>query len=172
LACLKKRGFEEMILSNKSKFEKFPALFPARSELAFGDAFRGTGRTTQEVRANGRDFLVRRIGRDFRGLRGHQPVCQAHSTVSAAHWRRMRSEGVVTASADGHAESQLFRISVPAEIIHQASWLYLRFTLSFRDAEDLLAERGIGNFRTKESDAGESFRADHWSGIAEAPSAS
>jgi putative transposase len=31
----------------------------------------------------------------------------------------------------------------PSEIIHQAIWLYLRFTLSFRDVEDLLAERGI-----------------------------
>jgi DDE domain len=29
------------------------------------------------------------------------------------------------------------------EIIHQAIWLYLRFTLSFRDVEDSLAERGI-----------------------------
>jgi len=31
----------------------------------------------------------------------------------------------------------------PPEIIHQAIWLYLRFTLSFRDVEDLLAGRGI-----------------------------
>ena len=31
----------------------------------------------------------------------------------------------------------------PPEIIHQSIWLYLRFTLSFRDVEDLLAERGI-----------------------------
>src|SRR5258707_14767594 len=31
----------------------------------------------------------------------------------------------------------------PAEIIQQAIWLYLRFTLSLRDVEDLLAERGI-----------------------------
>jgi transposase-like protein len=31
----------------------------------------------------------------------------------------------------------------PPEIIQQAIWLYLRFTLSFRDLEDLLAERGI-----------------------------
>src|SRR5205085_7586 len=31
----------------------------------------------------------------------------------------------------------------PSEIINQAVWLYLRFTLSFRDVEDLLAERGI-----------------------------
>ena len=31
----------------------------------------------------------------------------------------------------------------PPEIIQQAVWLYLRFTLSLRDIEDLLAERGI-----------------------------
>ena len=31
----------------------------------------------------------------------------------------------------------------PPEIVHQARWLYLRFTLSLRDVEDLLAERGL-----------------------------
>ncbi len=31
----------------------------------------------------------------------------------------------------------------PPEIIGYAVWLYHRFTLSFRDIEDLLAERGI-----------------------------
>jgi putative transposase len=31
----------------------------------------------------------------------------------------------------------------PPEIIHQAIWLYLRFTLSLRDVEDLLAEPGV-----------------------------
>src|SRR5471030_1990416 len=31
----------------------------------------------------------------------------------------------------------------PPVIIQQAIWLYLRFTLSLRDVEDLLAERGI-----------------------------
>jgi putative transposase len=31
----------------------------------------------------------------------------------------------------------------PPEIIQQAIWLYLRFIRSFRDVEDLLAERGI-----------------------------
>ena len=31
----------------------------------------------------------------------------------------------------------------PPVIIQQAVWLYARFTLSFRDVEDLLAERGI-----------------------------
>ncbi|MDP2620323.1 MAG: IS6 family transposase [Hyphomicrobiales bacterium] len=31
----------------------------------------------------------------------------------------------------------------PAEIIQRAVWLYFRFPLSYRDVEDLLAERGI-----------------------------
>ena len=31
----------------------------------------------------------------------------------------------------------------PPEIIQQAIWLYLRFTLSLRDVEDLLAEREV-----------------------------
>ena len=31
----------------------------------------------------------------------------------------------------------------PAEIIQHAIWLYLRFTLSYRDVEELLAERGL-----------------------------
>jgi transposase-like protein len=33
---------------------------------------------------------------------------------------------------------------LPPGISQQAIWLYLRFTLSLRDVEDLLAERGIG----------------------------
>jgi putative transposase len=35
------------------------------------------------------------------------------------------------------------RHQFPAEIIWHATWLYLRFTLSYRDVEELLAERGI-----------------------------
>lgn len=31
----------------------------------------------------------------------------------------------------------------PGEIISHAVWLYYRFTLSYRDMEELLAERGI-----------------------------
>jgi putative transposase len=31
----------------------------------------------------------------------------------------------------------------PPEVIRHAVWLYLRFTLSYRDVEDLLAERGV-----------------------------
>jgi hypothetical protein len=32
---------------------------------------------------------------------------------------------------------------ISPEIIHHAVWLYVRFTLSYRDVEDLLAERGL-----------------------------
>jgi transposase-like protein len=35
------------------------------------------------------------------------------------------------------------RHQFPAEIIRHATWLCLRFTLSYRDVEELLAERGI-----------------------------
>src|SRR5262249_36036531 len=31
----------------------------------------------------------------------------------------------------------------PPDVIRHAVWLYLRFTLSYRDVEDLLAERGL-----------------------------
>ena len=44
----------------------------------------------------------------------------------------------------------------PPEIIQQAIWLYLRFTLSVRDVEDMLAERGIG---LSHPALGEQFRA-------------
>ncbi len=35
------------------------------------------------------------------------------------------------------------RIRFPPDAIRRAVWLYLRFTLSYRDVEDLLAERGL-----------------------------
>jgi transposase-like protein len=44
------------------------------------------------------------------------------------------------------ALSRRFGLAVyrfPLEIIQQAIWLYVRFTLSISDVEDLLAERGI-----------------------------
>ena len=61
--------------------------------------------------------------------------------------------GVVTprwacGPAFGRITEQMKKISYaryrfPPEIIHQAIWLYLRFSLSLRDVEDLLAERGL-----------------------------
>ena len=31
----------------------------------------------------------------------------------------------------------------PPDVIRQALWLYFRFTLSFRDVEEMMAQRGI-----------------------------
>ncbi len=48
------------------------------------------------------------------------------------------------------------RHGYPSEIISHAVWLYHRFALSFRDVEDLLAERGIiGSSETGSSPSGE-----------------
>ena len=40
-------------------------------------------------------------------------------------------------------EISFARHQFPPDIIRHAVWLYLRFTFSFRDVEDLLAERGV-----------------------------
>ncbi len=43
-----------------------------------------------------------------------------------------------------HQPSALYkRHRFPGEIISHAVWLYYRFLLSYRDVEELLAERGI-----------------------------
>ena len=39
----------------------------------------------------------------------------------------------------------------PAEIVERAVWIYLRLALSYRDVEELLAERGIDVSREKRS---------------------
>ena len=43
----------------------------------------------------------------------------------------------------GDAAGRIPAYRFPPEIIQQTIWLYLQFTLSLRDVEDLLAERGI-----------------------------
>ena len=47
-------------------------------------------------------------------------------------------------AASGTAPAPLYqRHRFPGEIISHAVWLYYRFLLSYRDVEELLAERGI-----------------------------
>src|SRR6201987_1167317 len=41
------------------------------------------------------------------------------------------------------AETSYPRHRFPPAIIQHAVWVYLRFTLSYRDVEELLAERGL-----------------------------
>jgi putative transposase len=51
------------------------------------------------------------------------------------------------------AEISYRRHRFPPVIIQHAVWLYLRFTLSYRDVEELLAERGLAS-PMKPSDVG------------------
>ena len=60
--------------------------------------------------------------------------------IERAHFEKYAS---VTVIPKGMTKISYSGYRFPPEIIHQAIWLYIRFTLSFRDVEDLLAERGI-----------------------------
>jgi putative transposase len=62
--------------------------------------------------------------------------CQGLVTGRWTAWDGARQGGGMQAIS--YARHQF-----PAEVIRQAIWLYLRFTLSYRDVEELLAERGI-----------------------------
>jgi transposase-like protein len=57
--------------------------------------------------------------------------------------RQRGRRGGVDRIASRHAHLSYRRHRFPAPIIQHAIWLYLRFTLSYRDVEDLLAERGL-----------------------------
>jgi transposase-like protein len=46
----------------------------------------------------------------------------------------------------------------PADVIVHAVWLYFRFTLSFRDVEEMLSQRGI-DVSMRRSAAGQSSSA-------------
>jgi putative transposase len=46
----------------------------------------------------------------------------------------------------------------PPVVIQRAVWLYLRFTLSYRDVEELLAERGLGTTERQLLPRFEAFR--------------
>lgn len=55
--------------------------------------------------------------------------------------------------ANGPTASLYRRHCFPPEIISHAVWLYHRFTLSFREVEDLLAEPGISEYSLEKTAA-------------------
>ena len=65
--------------------------------------------------------------------------------------RSSRWEGIDTLTNNGAAHVlglvmqpiSYARHRFPPDVIRHAVWLYLRFTLSYRDVEDLLAQRGL-----------------------------
>src|SRR5271169_853468 len=81
--------------------------------------------------------------------------CATSSANSGSRTDRLQGQGRPCHGAPGLRRSRcpgspkrMSKISYsgyrfPPEIIHQAIWLYLQFTLSLRDFEDLLAERGV-----------------------------
>src|SRR5712672_1416755 len=54
-----------------------------------------------------------------------------------------RFEGHTLGYAAGMDQLSYSRHRFPPPVIQHSIWLYLRFTLSYRDVEDLLAERGL-----------------------------
>src|SRR6202011_3992142 len=76
------------------------------------------------------------------------PVCQGRPCEG-----RLGLDGLVTpiracGLAGGQVARGMKKISYkgyrfPLEVIQQAIWIYVRYTLSIRDVKDLLAERGI-----------------------------
>ena len=70
--------------------EREAATGQARGCLHYGGQRFESPPLHQVVLANRRDFLRHRIARHSRGLRQRQSVCWVVSTVSAAHWRRVR----------------------------------------------------------------------------------
>ena len=101
------------------------------------------------------------IGRAFRWRKLFETG--THSTVAEIAAAEKINTGIVTplracGPAGGSVAKGMKKISYrgyrfPPEIIQQAIWLYLRFTLSLRDVEDLLSERGImvSYFRHRDS---------------------
>ena len=55
------------------------------------------------------------------------------------HAKETRRRG----QAGGMASISYRRHRFPPVVIQHAVWLYLRFTLSYRDVEEVLAERGL-----------------------------
>src|SRR5208337_3431300 len=78
---------------------------------------------------------------DLLAVADHVPLVEEHSRHchGAPGLRRSRWPGSRTRMNKISYSGYRF----PPEIIQQAIWFYLRFTLSLRDVEDLLAERGV-----------------------------
>jgi transposase-like protein len=74
----------------------------------------------------------------------HRPPLLPPATIATALSRRCHfAEMSIGSKLVGMTKISYAGYRFPPEIIQQAIWLYLRFTLSFRDVEDLLAARGI-----------------------------
>src|SRR5690606_19195846 len=81
----------------------------------------------------------------WEGARRRRPIAQGawrccQSNGKGAPLRRLQAIGGV---GDFMKPLSFKRHRFPAEVIRHAVWLYFRFSLSFRDVEELMAQRGI-----------------------------
>ena len=70
-------------------------------------------------------------------LSGQPSASAPPGTATVAHWLGTHGPYSVCLQLSYH------RHRYPSIVIRQAIWLYFRFSLSYRDIEDMLAERGI-----------------------------
>ena len=77
------------------------------------------------------------------GVAGNQPTDNADADSHRKNNQRAEGHCHVAQEVAVPLRINYSGYRFPPTIIQQAIWLYLRFTLSFRDVEDLLAERGI-----------------------------
>jgi hypothetical protein len=97
--------------------------------------------------ASGRPFLFLFEFAETQAEKGgarYLPVCffKAASKVPSGLVRITGWPGREVRVGDRMMELSYRRHRFPPVVIQHAVWLYLRFTLSYRDIEDLLAERG------------------------------
>ena len=133
-------------------FLAFSLLIPKLSQLAdLSSGGLGFGRGLHAARRS-RSVLNVPFQRSIRAWMLLHAARSARSSPSGESATRP-SSGIVTPRrtcgpsgdpvASGMEKISYAGYRFPPEVIDQAIWLYLRFTLSLRDVEDLLAERGV-----------------------------
>ena len=70
-------------------------------------------------------------------------VCHLSGGYCQVNDERCNQELFMRHTAHMHSDSLYHRHRFPAEIISHSVWLYFRFSLSFRDVEEMLAMRGV-----------------------------
>jgi hypothetical protein len=126
-----RRALDVFLASKARQLDAADSNWPngwGRHSFLFSGAPGGTG--SQEFGSRTNSTEIEPFGSWMKAWRGFV-------TPAAACWMYVR------AVAEGMRKISYAGYRFPPEVIHQAVWLYLRFTLSFRDVEDLLAERGI-----------------------------
>ena len=127
VALAKASTESKMVTATSARARLFRHLRPA---VTVPDPARGFAQS--RAQGGGREKLDRPLDAKAAFLRRHSgKVLSPQRSPTSLSWVRWPME------------ISFARHQFPPDIIRHAVWLYLRFTLSFRDVEDLLAERGL-----------------------------